>query len=367
VRYLDTFSGIGSASVAWQPLGWQCVAHAEVSAFPSAVLKHRFPDTPNLGDCTRHGGWPDEPVELVCGGTPCQAFSVAGLRRGFADPRGNLTLTFLAIVDQYRPRWVVWENVAGILSHDGGRSLAAILGAMGQLGYGWCYRVLDAQYVRVDGFPHAVPQRRRRLFLVGHLGDWRPAAAVLSERQGLQGHSPPRRKAGQGVANSLVDRPDRGGGNSEGQRLIPDVCGTLSDGAHMGGGPNGQDAHSGRVIPLVASPISANEANTYSHAGNNSGAVHNVVPVAFSAKDHGGVMPAIASQYAVRRLLPVECERLQGLPDGWTDVPWRGKDHAPDGPRYKAIGNGWAVNTARWVGTRIAEVEAWITETGGYR
>lgn len=129
-----------------------------------------------------------------------------------ADPRGNLALTYLAIVDQYRPRWIVYENVPGLLSSNGGRDFGTFLGALGELGYGFAYRVLDAQYVRTFGLPFAVPQRRRRVFVVGYLGDWRRAAAVLFDRESLSGHPPPRREAGQGAAPTLAARTRGGGG-----------------------------------------------------------------------------------------------------------------------------------------------------------
>jgi len=223
MRFLSLCSGIEAASVAWATLGWKAAAFAEIEAFPSAVLAHHYPDVPNLGDITKFKEWPDlGAIDLICGGTPCQSFSVAGLRKGLADPRGNLALTFLAIVDRYRPRYVVWENVPGVLSSDGGRDFAAFLGGLGQLGYGWAYRVLDAQHVRVDGFPRAVPQRRRRVFVVGYLGDWRRAAAVLSEPESVLGHTPPRREAGEGTSEptalSVALRGREGGGTAERQR-----------------------------------------------------------------------------------------------------------------------------------------------------
>lgn len=471
MRYLDTFSGVGTATVAWQPLGWECVAHAEIGAFPSAVLAHRFPGVPNWGDCAEHLEWPDEPVDLVCGGTPCQAFSVAGLRAGLADPRGNLTLTYLAIVDQYRPRWFVWENVTGVLSHKRGQTFQAILGAMAQLGYGWAYRVLDAQYVRVDGYARAVPQRRRRLYLVGHLGDWRYPAAVLFEPESLLGDSPPRRQAGQifgpAPVASLVasGRGTQRIGESRGQDpVVPEIANTLTQRMHKGVNTTMDEGQT--MIPVPADDV----APTMQAGGNRTGGdrpygttadtAGGLLPVlAFSAKDflndvledvsptlraggfttshqNGGVMPAIAFQergrpedrtvewqediayaltapdgggrrqemniaqsvsfrgreggnmaelgddiamalrasqggsdkahilnnYRVRRLMPVECERLQGLPDDWTNIPWRGKNGAPDGPRYRAIGNGWPVNVVRWIGTRIDAVEAMARE-----
>jgi DNA (cytosine-5)-methyltransferase 1 len=349
MRYLDTFSGVGTASLAWQPLGWECVAHAENAAFPSAVLAHRFPEIPNWGDCLDHLEWPLEPVDLVCGGTPCQAFSVAGLRAGLADPRGNLTLTYLAIVDQYRPRWFIWENVYGVLGHNRGQTFAAILGALGQLGYGWSYRVLDTQYTRVDGFARALPQRRRRVYLVGHLGDWRYPAAVLFERESLRGHPAPRRQAQQsgGAEASGDPRYDSRGA------FIPELANCLTRRMHKGINTTMDEGQT--MIPVLA----------FSAKDYLNDVMEDVSPTLRSgnfdqSRQNGGVMPAIVdrNEWRVRRLLPVECERLQGLPDDWTNIPWRGKNGAPDSLRYKAVGNSWAVNVARWIGWRIAEVES---------
>lgn len=182
MRFLSVCSGIEAASVAWNPLGWKAVAFSEIEPFPCAVLAHHYPDTPNWGDMTKFQEWPDEPIDLLCGGTPCQSFSVAGLRKGLDDPRGNLMLTFGAIAAKYRPKWLVWENVPGVLSSNGGRDFGTFLGMLGQLGYGFAYRVLDAQYF-------GVPQRRRRVFVVGCLGDWRSAAAVLFEQESFKGDS----------------------------------------------------------------------------------------------------------------------------------------------------------------------------------
>lgn len=205
--------------MAWHGLGWSPVAFSEIEPFPAAALAHHYPDVPNLGDMTRFQEWPDYAIDLLCGGTPCQSFSVAGLRKGLDDPRGNLALTYLAIADRYRPKWLVWENVPGVLSSNGGRDFGAFLGALGQLGYGFAYRVLDAQYVRTCEFPRAVPQRRRRVFVVGHLGDWRRAAAVLFDGESLRGNPPPSRKAGEGTSRGFECGPQGGG--------ITDVAPTL--------------------------------------------------------------------------------------------------------------------------------------------
>ena len=202
MRYLSVCSGIEAASVAWHRLGWQPVGFSEIEPFPSAVLAHHYPNVPNYGDMTKHEQWPIGPgsVDLLVGGTPCQSFSVAGLRKGLHDPRGGLMLTYLEIAQRLRPRWVVWENVPGVLSSGRGRDLGAFLGALGELGYGWAYRVLDAQWVRTHRHPRAVPQRRRRVFVVGCLGDGAAAAAVLFERESVQRDSAPRRTQGEGAA-----------------------------------------------------------------------------------------------------------------------------------------------------------------------
>jgi len=197
MKYGSVCSGIEAASVAWHDLGWEPQWFSEIEQFPSEVLKYRFPHVPNLCDMTTINQNPiadERPIDLLVGGTPCQSFSVAGLRKGLADPRGNLMLTFLSIADKFRPKWVVWENVPGVLSSNGGKDFGTFLGALGELGYGFAYRVLDAQYF-------GVAQRRRRVFVVGYLGDWRVAAAVLFESESLQGNTKPSRKKREEVAS----------------------------------------------------------------------------------------------------------------------------------------------------------------------
>jgi DNA (cytosine-5)-methyltransferase 1 len=206
MRYLSVCSGIEAATVAWEPLGWTPLAFSEIEAFPSAVLTHHYPNTPNMGDMERFDEWrlADDPDVLV-GGTPCQSFSVAGLRRGMDDPRGNLTLVYLGLVERYRPRWVVWENVPGVLSSDGGRAFGAFLGGLEKLGYGWAYRMLDAQYF-------GLAQRRRRVFVVASPRGWAAAGSVLFEPESLRGDFAPRREAGERTAPSLAARTRGGGG-----------------------------------------------------------------------------------------------------------------------------------------------------------
>jgi len=231
MKYLSLCSGIEAATVAWHPLGWEAVAYSEIERFPSEVLAHHYPHTPNLGDMTKFKEWTNvSNVDLLVGGTPCQSFSVAGLRKGLDDPRGNLMLTYLAIADKFKPQWIVWENVPGVLSSNGGKDFGVFLGALGELGYGFAYRVLDAQYF-------GVAQRRKRVFVVGYLGDWRAAAAVLFERHSLQGHPAPSREKRQ-VTPTLTKEGtgvSRTGHNEDGWYVeTPVVAGSLD--TECGGG-----------------------------------------------------------------------------------------------------------------------------------
>ncbi len=188
MKYLSVCSGIEAATAAWHPIGWEAKAFAEIERFPSAVLAHHYPDVPNLGDMTRYKEWTLDAIDILVGGTPCQSFSIAGLRKGLDDPRGNLMLTYGAIAAHFRPRWIVWENVPGVLSSNRGRDFGTFLGMLALLGYGVAYRILDAQFF-------GVAQRRRRVFVVGYLGDWRRAAAVLFESESLRWNHPPSRES----------------------------------------------------------------------------------------------------------------------------------------------------------------------------
>jgi len=341
LRYGSVCSGIEAATVAWYPLGWRPAFFSEIEKFPCAVLAHHYPSVPNYGDMTRFQEWPDVSIDLLVGGTPCQSFSVAGLRKGLADPRGNLALTYLAIAARYRPRWLVWENVPGVLSSRSGRDFGAFLGGLGQLGYGFAWRVLDAQFVRTCGQPFAVPQRRRRVFLVGHLGDWRRAAAVLFDRESLSGNPPPRREAGEGIAPTISARPTGGHGLGTGFDCDGGLIASTGNVAHClnAGGMGRQDYESETMIAhsLRGEGFDASEDGTgrgwqedhaYTLEARNkvqavaSDTTQITSPGNYSNPQPGDAChplvsgahaPAIATPWAVRRLTPTECERLQGF------------------------------------------------------
>jgi DNA (cytosine-5)-methyltransferase 1 len=449
-------------------MGWEAAFFSEIEKFPCAVLQHHYPDVPLHGDFTTIEKNEYGKIDLLVGGTPCQSFSIAGLRGGLDDDRGNLALEFCRLAQREQPRWIVWENVPGVLSSNGGRDFGSILGALEDLGYGLAYRVLDAQYF-------GVAQRRRRVFVVGYLGDWRPAAAVLFERHSMSGHPAPSREkrqeaagaaaasargsGGDGRARSAVDTFECGGIGSYStsdnsspllrtgadlgpgcEALIasiasdePDVVGTLR--AHHPGtaGVQSDTDHIVATYPIntqlglrgpdvsntsrdglgvgdeidPAYTLQANHthgvaidaAHAFKVRGGCEGGGKGYLgsdEVAFTISTHqdqhifseathevagtfkacagsggwsnsidhaaAGYM-ALAPASTVRRLTPVECERLQGFPDNFTAIPWRkkGAEDCPDGPRYKALGNSMAVPVMRWIGERIQKVDDFVS------
>ncbi|HMH15306.1 MAG TPA: DNA (cytosine-5-)-methyltransferase [Edaphobacter sp.] len=603
MRYLSVCSGIEAVSVAWGPLGWQPAMFAEIDPFCCWLLRSRYRASRpihmpsphdaasrkeamqraaairnivalhdngaviNAGDFTKIGADDVGAIDLLAGGTPCQSFSVAGKRAGLDDPRGNLTIEFARLAGRLRPLWLVWENVPGVLSIDDGRTFGAFLGMLVELGYGIAYRILDAQYF-------GVPQRRRRVFVVGHLGDWRAAAAVLLERSGLSGYPPPRRAARKDLAPTLSARAHGGGGpgtdfdldgglipstgdtshclnaggmgrqdfetetlisypllgkendsqdstrqtyvthslsadgfdasedaTGPGMSIVPiaictahtqsngsgfsdDVAHTLESGAsqavafaqntrdwvrlyggdgktvgalaaqpgakqqsyvafsavdyggdtgdiaptlrsmnntrgHANGGGQvaiaftqnqdgdvlsgdvmqslGTNANAtGRNAPTIAYTLHGSDGTTSAASStevagslctrapgkienSSTTAVLQEQPVAWSGEltastdvagtlqrggEGGRVDGVMTPKMAVRRLTPRECERLQGFPDDYTLVEYRGKP-AADGPRYKALGNSMAVPVMRWIGQRIAAVDAILSDRHG--
>lgn len=420
MRYGSVCSGIEAATAAWHPLGWTPVFFSEIDSFACALLEQRYPSVPNLGDMTRFHEWPDARIDVLCGGTPCQSFSVAGLRAGLVDPRGNLAISFLEIAKRYRPRWVLWENVPGVLSSNRGRDFAAFLGGLGQLGYGWSFRVLDAQY-------HGLAQRRRRVFAVGYFGNWSAAAAVLFDVASMRGDPPPSRKAGQAIAAPLT-AGTRSNSRPAGRRQEDDSnivlantlpahhgrqdldnetyiarCITAREGSRQdwetetliahtlrAEGHDASEDGTGRGTPLIAfcpQPECANYADITPtiNIGSSSGGKPPVTPFAQNQREEvrelavAGSLSSIRrgdaknetllaheplsaiARSAVRRLTPRECERLQGFVDDYTLITYRGKP-ARDGPRYAKLGNSMAVTCMQWLGRRIELVESVLLE-----
>jgi DNA (cytosine-5)-methyltransferase 1 len=380
MRYLSVCSGIEAATVAWHGMGWQPVGFADIEAFPSAVLAHHYPTVPNYGDMTTFKEWDIGAIDLLVGGTPCQSFSVAGLRKGMADPRGNLALTYCGILDHFKPKWFVWENVPGVLSSAGGRDFGSFLGAVGEIGYGFAYRVLDAQWF-------GVAQRRRRVFVVGCLGDWRSAAEVLFESESLRWDLAPSREKRQEVAGTIAARFGISRNNHE--ECVAQVAPTVTGGPPYSRTGNERVECEAIVLGNVeggnATTLSAREYKGLScgRDGMTSAAVVYENPTAYSIREDAtannfsatpletstalqALRPSVQSHHAqvfvaqpmaVRRLTPTECERLQGFPDGYTNIPWRKKDESPDSLRYKALGNSMAVPVMKWIGNRINNME----------
>ena len=483
MRYASICSGIEAPAAAWQSLGFTPAWFSEIDRHCNAVLAHHHPLVPNVGDLNGLSGRltnDQKSVDLIVAGTPCQSFSLAGLRGGLDDQRGNLALEFSRVVDACRPRWVVWENVPGVLSSGGGRDFGSIIRALEAIGYGLFWRVLDAQHVRVDSHARAVPQRRKRVFLIGYLGDWRPPAAVLLEREGLRGDPSPRRKAGQVAAGTLAGRASGGGGlgadfecdgGTVAQPLLAkhnlshrdDIDTLIPVSLAYGGGntsgpidvatcvptrthidfdvetfvthplPAAHDSSedgTGRGVPVIPVAFDARQSDVCVY-GDRAGPLDtdgHSQAIAFSSKDSGGdasdevsptlracphdashangggpvavavydnqpprsvsirgrgteldrtenvasaikggegghSKPHVLVDTCVRRLTPLECERLMGFEDGFTAIDYRGRPMR-DGPRYRLLGNSMCVNVLRWLGHRILMVDVIVAARG---
>lgn len=374
MRYLSVCSGIEAATVAWHPLGWAPVAFAEIEPFPAAVLQHHWPHVPNLGDMTKIDGrqYRDD-VDILVGGTPCQAFSIAGLRQGLSDARGNLTLTFVELADAIQPSFILWENVPGVLSSKDnafGCLLAGLAGeneALLPSGKRWtdagcvygptrtvAWRTLDAQYF-------SVAQRRRRVFVVACPRGGADPCKVLFEWEGQRRDAPPRRKDGEG---QIACTPES-------------ISGTVSSKWAKGsGGPSGDEHYNLIVEQTVFSPVAPTVSSSgppYSRPGNSRVETDAVIVCRMrQGKPGGGKGPLLSEDLSLtlatandqvvfvdrpRKFMPIEGERLQGFPDDHTDIPWKGAAHAPDTLRWKAIGNSMCVNVMRWIGERINNIE----------
>jgi DNA (cytosine-5)-methyltransferase 1 len=434
VRYISLFSGAGISDVGFDRAGWECLAQVEIDKQANDVRRRHFPDVQHFEDIRSfdakqfHGR-----VDAVVGGFPCQDYSVAGQRGGLVGDRGALWWEFHRVIREARPRIVVGENVPGLLSSGGGRDFGAIVESLVELGYRVAWRVLDLRYF-------GIPQRRRRVFIVASLGSGR-CAEILFEPESLSRHPAESREKResdtQDVAGSLG-----GGSGARGFNNSLDVCGAFIPevaNALRSRATNQADApdyatYIPEVAPYIAEPVAFNMQSYAQDAGELSGTLgvgHGIgvaEPVAFcntagdtalgTSGDGGRTAPPITSRHGdpgcvalgwrVRRLTPVECERLMGLPDGYTElgvspsevldkilrVPrdrfildinrkrrqLHGKDirvkretrkrlllaikrrksaerglltyPVADGPRYKMLGNGWSVPQAEWIARR---------------
>ena len=382
--YGSVCSGIEAATVAWEPFGWQPAFFSEIEKFPCQLLACRYGSNmpnepacqngvPNLGDMKNYDRWGKYSIDLLVGGTPCQDFSIAGLRAGLAGERSSLVIVFAHIIRKYRPRWIVWENVPGVFTNHGGQDFESILGlftgqrvrkpesgwknagyAVGyKNAYSVAWRVIDAQYARVDGFPRAVPQRRRRVFLVGSLGANKYPAAVLFDRESVFGDFAPSGETGQSAAARIAGSTGTSGGDQP--VLTAPVASTLNANYGMKYGQDNQHVDAGCPLFVCERGTEDDKAIAFDclSGGKTANSVSNI-PGAL----HGVGRAAIATKSQVRRLMPIECERLMGFPDDYTKL----NEKTADAPRYKALGNSMAVNCMRWIGARIQLVENFLQE-----
>lgn len=368
--YGSICSGIEAATVAWEPLGWKAAWFSEIEAFPSAVLQERWPEVMNLGDMTKiaaavRAGEVQAP-DVMVGGTPCQAFSIAGLRNGLDDARGQLTLSYVELANAIDDKRIergeeeaifVWENVPGVLtSHDNafGCFLAGLAGESSELqpaGVKWTHSgcvygpqrtiawiVKDAQYF-------GVAQRRKRVFVVASARKGFDPCQVLFESEGVRRDTPPSREPQSAVA-ALTARGVGTCGADDNQAQAGHLLA-------FGGGNTGGNIDVAACLTAKCQRIDF-DVETFAVHGTQDPDVN--LELAHALGCNHGQENAISKGMLVRRLMPVECERLQGFPDNHTLISWRGKEatECPDGPRYRAIGNSMAVPVMRWIGERIA-------------
>ena len=350
MKYISVCSGIGSELAAF-PGYWEPVAVSEIAAFPSAVLTHHYPTVPNLGDMTkidwrRYRGT----IDLISGGTPCQGFSVAGRGEGLDDSRSGLALGYLRAIDESRPRWVVWENVCGLLTKRNWADFRTFGNALAELGYCFAWRVLDAQFF-------GVPQQRRRVFIVGYRGkDWRPAAATLLESPALQGLNQTRQKPGPEIVSGVV-----GGAEIHTRRIAPTIRAAHGMPPEHAGIPwvittkkspallakfDGSPSFCSYpwVITLEKAPcLTAHHQSRQNESE----------PFVIEGQKVKGCK--------IRDLTPEEREECFGFPRGYTAITYRGKP-ARDSPRNTALGNSIAVPVLSWIARRMDLVHKLIEE-----
>ena len=363
MTYISFCSGIEAATVAWHPLGWKPIAFCEINKAASRVLAHHYPDVPNLGDFTAVD-WSKWSTDICVGGTPCQAFSVAGLRKSLADDRGNLSLEFIRAVNVIRPRFVVWENVPGVLSTSDnafGCFLAGLVGCAEPIVFeqGFsnagvvdgpdrraAWRILDAQYF-------GLAQRRKRVFVVASSGDELYPAKILFEWESLRRDYPPSRGTGEGAAVEAHEG------------IVGSLC--AKDDVAMclnaKGGAGRIDAESETFVAYPLQLTNPGSGGNLPFGGADDpqfcltreemqGVAHSLLASGKSESGQSDGATCVAAGMAVRRLTPLECERLQGFPPGYTALPGMA-----DGNRYKMLGNSMAVPCMSWIGRRIQEAK----------
>ena len=413
MKFLSLFSGIEAASVAWKDLGWQCVGVSEIEPFPCAVLKKHYPNVPNLGDITKiTKEMLNElgPIDIVVGGSPCQSYSVAGNKKGLDDPRGQLMFDYIRVVRDTKPKWFIWENVPGVLSSNNGKDFGSLLWEMEKLGYDLAWRVLDSK-------DFGVPQKRRRVFLVGHLGKGASPRQVLFESEGSSRHIEKSHQSREdnsteiedGVGTSSFRKSKRARNHDDYETWVEedktntlnvfdstnvrttqcivesqyyehhpndsrtkgplDLANTVSARYGTGGG-NTPVVVETMLDFNVASTLTARDWKGPSADWVNTTCqpklvVETVLDKArtLCARDGKDGGPGEEGMYAiersnklrVRRLTPLECERLMGFPDGYTEIEWKGKslENCPVSHRYKCLGNSMVTNVIKWLGVGI--------------
>lgn len=417
--YATVCSGVECCSLALNAApptngAWEPVFFSEIAPFQSALLAHHYPQVPNLGNMTKitakesiitNGTVAIElpgRLDLLAGGTPCQDFSTSGKRAGAAQgsgTRSSLCWEYMRLVAELRPRVILWENVLGCLSTNGGGDFSRLVSEIARLGYGVAWRVLDSQYTRVDCWPVAIPQRRRRVWLVGITdGDLEGACKILFDPACVLGNTPPRRDARKGTTdsttpsvggayptitartNQLTNQGVEGGElvlyNSQYDKAYPTITNgiqrvgnqaikagelilepdhaTLHDTARCLQGDHDSRASDSANVVITPNAHIAFRAST--GPAMNIAIGNNMSPTLTC-----GTTMEVCTQHRARRIMPIECERLMGYPDNYTRIPYRGKpaEQCPDGPRYEACGNGWAINCARWI---LLGIHRYLTE-----
>lgn len=350
MKYGSVFSGIGGFDLGLDKAGMTCAWQVEIDPACQKVLSKHCPDVPKHGDIRDVGKHNLKAVDVICGGFPCQDLSIAGKRQGLAGERSGLWFELARIIEELRPGWVVIENVPGLLSSNRGNDFAVILRGLVECGYGVAWRVLDAQYF-------GVAQCRRRVFIVGSLGNGR-AAEVLFESEGMSRDTPPSREAGKEIANPL-------GAGAHGDRrdLDNNTYNIVRPLRAQANASHREDSDT--YIAFNADRDGLNSLDdispTLTHKGDGEQAhgSYQKVAIAWHENKQGNLTPSDIAKalrsgashsyrgVGVRRLTPTECERLQGFPDGWTDGQ-------ADSTRYRQLGNAVCVPVIEWIGKRIA-------------